>query len=190
MKHLNSISFSILTSILLLISCQNPISELSKEFSCDNVTKLENLETVSDFKNIFSVEVPKHWNTKLYYDDNQSEIFSADTIKNLSDSYIMDFSVVLNNLEINKKLQEKVLQKAMDNNLKTLKESFHNFKGNKAYAHLGLGSSKGMDLYVFQYYFKLNEEKYMLIKTEFYGKEGFDNRFCESVSLIEKISIK
>lgn len=173
----------------MLVSCHEKTSELSSIFSCEKSTELTQLETLHDFKNNFTIKTPKYWKTKLYYDNRQSEIFSADTIKNLSDTYIMDYSAILGRIDINKDLQEKVKQKTQENAMETVKESFHKFKGFDAFANLSKGTSRGMDLYIFQYYIKLNDEKYLLIKTEFYGIKDFDSRFCESISLLEKIKI-
>ncbi|HIP47708.1 MAG TPA: hypothetical protein EYG92_01935 [Lutibacter sp.] len=189
MKHLFSHTLLSLSILIFITSCQEKTSELSVNFSCENTTILKNLESVKDFKNNFTIKTPKHWNTKLYYDNTQSEIFSADTIKSLSDTYIMDYSVISNTININEELQKKVKQKTQDNAMETIKESFHKFKEFDAFANLSKGTSRGMDLHVFQYYVKLNEEKYLLIKTEFYGDNDFDSRFCESISLINKIKI-
>ena len=191
MKYVSKLfAVSICSVLLLFSSCQHPVPEISKVFSCKNIEITEELERVDDFKQNFSIAVPKQWKTKLYYDNKESEIFSADTIKTITDTYIMDFSSRIGSIEIDDVLKEKVRQKTMNNNLKMIEESFHNFKGYAAYAHLGKGKSKGMDLYVFQYYIKINNDKYMLIKTEFYGEENFDSRFCESLALIEKIKIQ
>jgi len=174
--------------ILFLAGCQKPVSELSSSFSCNSPVELSGFEKVDDFKNNFRIQVPKHWNTKLYYDKIQSEIFTADTIKHLSDSYIINYSAVSGNIDINDELKGKVHQKSMDNAMETLKESFHSYKGNDAFAHLSVGSSRGLKLHVFQYYIKLSEEQYILVKTELYGEENFDSRFCESLSIIEKMT--
>ena len=140
-----------ITTILLIFSCQNK-SELTKEFSCKNTKELSQLESVDDFNKNFTVRLPKHWNTKLYYDSVQSEIFSADTIKSLTESYIMDFAMVLSPIEVSGKLQNELLKKSADNDMETIKASFHNFQGSDAYAHLGVGKNKNYTFYVFQYY--------------------------------------
>lgn len=189
-KPFKFVFFTVIITLISFTSCQNSVIELSKEFSCENTQIIENLEIVDDFQNNFSIQIPKHWNTKLYYDNKQSEIFSADTIKALTDSYIMDFSIVYAKLDIDKKLQDKVKQKLMDGDLHTQKESFHKFGKYNAFANLSKGKSKGIDLYLFQYYIHINPEKYMLLKTEFYGEENFDSRFCESLYFIEKLKIK
>lgn len=178
-----------ITAVLLIFSCQDK-SELSEEFSCKNRKKLQQLEIVDDFNKNFTVKIPKHWNTKLYYDSVQSEIFSADTIKSLTESYIMDFAMVSSPLEITEKLQDEVLKKSGENDMETIKENFHSFHGYDAYAHLGVGKNKNYIFYVFQYYIGIDKEKYMLIKTEFYSDNNFDSRFCEALSIIETIKIK
>jgi len=181
--------FGIISS-LVLQSCQDkPAKDISKTFECKTDTKLSNLEATKDFKNNFIISTPKHWNTKLYYDNRQSEIFSADTIKKLSDSYIMDFSVINSEIKIDNKLQEKVARKLQDNAMKTLQEKFYKFRDLDAYSNLSIGKSRELDLYVFQTYIKLSTEKHLLIKTEYYGKEGFDERFCESLAIIDQIKI-
>ena len=185
----NNIQFIVLAAFVFLISCQDSI-ELSTQFSCENMLQLKNLETVNDFNKNFSVKLPKYWNTKLYFDDMQSGIFSADTLKSLSESYIIDFAMIRSSIEISEKLSDRIHQKNMDNMMETSKESFHSFKGNKAYAHLGKGKSRGLDFYVFQYYIKMSSENYMLIKTEFYSEENFENRLCEAINLIKKIDFK
>lgn len=177
-----------LTTIILLLSCTNK-TNLTKEFSCKGSHQIQQLETVEDFNKNFTVKIPKYWNTKLYYDNVQSEIFSADTIKSLTDSYIMDFAMVLSSISISKELQQEVLEKNEDNGMETYKDSFHPFKGYDAYAHIGFGNAKGYAVYIFQYYIKISEEKYMRIKTEFYGDENFNARLCEALSLIEKVKI-
>jgi len=188
MKYSSPFLLLSIITILLFFSCAKQ-TNLTKEFACKSSHQLQQLEAVDDFNKSFTISLPKYWNTKLYYDNTQSEIFSADTIKNLTESYIMDFAMVLSNIEISKELQKKVQQKSMDNALETNKDSFHSFKGYDAYAYLGKGSSMGYVFYVFQYYIKINEEQYMQIKTEFYGEDNFDSRLCEALSLIETIKI-
>ena len=188
MKYSWTFYLLIITTILLIFSCQNK-SELTKEFSCKNTKELSQLESVDDFNKNFTVRLPKHWNTKLYYDSVQSEIFSADTIKSLTESYIMDFAMVLSPIEVSGKLQNELLKKSADNDMETIKESFHNFQGYDAYAHLGVGKNKNYTFYVFQYYIGIDKERYMRIKTEFYSDNHFDSRFCEALSLIETIKI-
>lgn len=187
MMNIRFQTFLHLSILLVFSTCQKSNTELSKLFSCEKTPSISNLESVTDFKNNFSIQTPKHWNTKLYYDNVQSEIFTADTIKALTDSFIMSYSARSSSLKINEKLKEKVQQKTEEHALETVKESFLTFKEHKSFVNLSKGTKRGMAFHVFQYYIKLNEDKYLLIKTEFYGAENFQTRFCESISLINKI---
>ena len=189
MKFVKPFYLFVFFSGIFIQSCQVETSELSKSFSCTNINKLSNFESITDFNKNFSIQVPKHWNTKLYYDSVQSEIFTADTIKSLTETYIMDFSVITNDLKINEDFKTKVREKIEVSGMKVIDEKFYTFKNNKAFYNLSFGNSKGKDLHIFQTYIKINEYKYMLIKTEFYGKEGFDSRLCESISIINKVNI-
>jgi len=186
MKYSSSYFLLSITIVFLFVNCQNK-TVLSKKFSCKNHSQLQELESVIDFNKNFKVNLPKYWNTKLYYDNVQSEIFSADTIKSLTESYIMEFAWVNDTIQISDKLQEKLLQISEENAMKTSKESFHKFKGMEAYAHLGLGKSNDYTFRVFQYYIKFNEDNYIRVKTEFYGDNNFESRFCEALSIIETI---
>ena len=184
------IPVTLFIGFIILVSCSRGKTELRTSFACHEALDLQDLESVSDFNNNFTIQVPKYWNTKLYYDKKQSEIFSADTLKNLRDTYIMDFSAVYSSLKIDKNLQENVRRTTMNNDLAFVKDSFHKFQGYDAYAQLSKGKSKDIDLYVFQYYIAIHPEKYLLIKTEFYGEDNFNQRFCEALALIEKIKIR
>ena len=69
-------------------------SELSENMNC-KPEQYANLETITDMDKQFKVTLPSHWKTfHLYYDENQTSIFSADTTKQLTDSYTIDITYV------------------------------------------------------------------------------------------------
>jgi len=183
-----SVFFIISFFVLLLVSCQSS-TELSKVFSCKNPKKLSQLEVVNDFKNNFSVKIPKYWNTQLYYNDIQSEIFSADTIKSLTDTYIMNFSMVNSNLKIDSELKKRVLEKAKNNHFEIVKELFYKFKEMETFSILSKGKSQGHTLQVLQTYINVSDEKYLLVKAEFYGENNFNARLCEAINLMDDITL-
>ena len=181
------ISYSIIVFLIIMqYSCQKDVF-LYKEFSCQMTTSDVVKETVEDFKNSFSVEVPKHWNTKLYYDNLQSEIFTADTLKTLNNSYIMDLSMINATIDINNLFKEKVYTVTQSEGLQTIQDNFIKFKKNKAYYHLGKGIDNNQELHVFQCYIKLSEDFYFLAKTEIYGQENVDERLCESFEVLNSL---
>ena len=84
---------------LLLFSCNNR-SEISSEFNCSS-SKLKNLEKVTDVKELFNIHLPKNWKINLYQDKSQSSIFAADTIKELTETTLLDITFIKNKINFN-----------------------------------------------------------------------------------------
>jgi hypothetical protein len=173
---------------LSLASC-NKQSKLSKTFSCKTATLPKNLEVVNEHQNRFSIELPKSWKTELYNISNQSGIISADTTKIVSNLYKVDFGIINGNIDLSSNLHKQVESIMQDNNLTTVQSEFLPYKGYDSYAHLAHGIQMNMPYYIFQYYIKLDTKKYILIKSEFYGENNVDNRFCESLALINTLKL-
>ena len=70
--------------IIALSSCSKK-TQFINEFNCE-VAVFQNLERIEDVKKLFSVYYPDSWKTNLYYDKNQSSIYTADTTKQLKES--------------------------------------------------------------------------------------------------------
>ena len=85
--------------LIVFSSCSNQ-SELSGNFDCGNSNN-ENKTTLKDFNKNFKLNIPVSWKTELYYDNFQSEIFSADTVKQLTETYILDVSYKLGSVQFN-----------------------------------------------------------------------------------------
>ncbi len=181
-------SLLLLITVLFLISCQQK-TQLKKEFSCQSVSALGTTEKVSDFKEGFSIDVPKKWKSSLYYDDRQSEIFCADTIKTLDQTYLMEFAFIDGKISIDKAFQKQVQELTTEKELKWIQDGFADFDNYKGYYHFGKSTHKDMDINVFQYYIQIDKEHYLLIKTDIYGSDKVNERLCESFQLIESIQI-
>ena len=90
----------IIFAIFFIFSSCKKQSQLSSIFECDTVN-LKNLNEYSDFKQNFKITIPNNWKTELYYNEFQSEIFTADTTKQLSETYVLDASFNFGNLNFN-----------------------------------------------------------------------------------------
>ena len=90
----NIIFFSL---IFLLISACSKQSEIGKKMNCSPTT-YKNTKEITDFNKNFILSIPSNWKTELYFDNYQSEIFTADTIKQLSETYILAASFNLGTL--------------------------------------------------------------------------------------------
>lgn len=169
----------------LLISCRNQ-SELSKTLNC-STSKLNNLEVYSDFKQNFKIQIPTNWKTELYYDDFQSEIFSADTTKQLSETYILDAAFNYGNLEFNEEFYKKTDSLLATSNLQKEKDGNLEFKTKPAYWYLVTGTKKGFTYNQFNIVVKLSSETYFTAYSEIYGTNNIDERICESISILDNI---
>ena len=68
-----------------LLKCTNQ-SKVNQSFHC-KTSRFEQLEKLRDVKKLFSIELPKTWNTNFYYDTLQSSIYTADTTKQLTETF-------------------------------------------------------------------------------------------------------
>ncbi len=175
----------LLVLFTIFINCKKQ-SELSKIFDC-NSTKIEKLSTVKDFNNHFKITAPSTWKTNLYYNDFQSEIFTADTTKQLSETFILDVSYNLGELIINNDFVVKNDSILKTNNLQKIKYGNDNFQLRQSYWFLANGTKKGFLFHQFNIFVKLSENSYLNSYVEIYGENNIEERLCSAISIIEKI---
>ena len=82
--------------IIALSSCSKK-TQFINEFDCE-VAVFQNLERIDDVKKLFSVYYPNSWKTNLYYDKNQSSIYTADTTKQLKETMLLDITHITSEL--------------------------------------------------------------------------------------------
>lgn len=165
-------------------------SKLSKIFDCKTAVEFNNLEIVEDLNKNFSLEIPKHWNINLYQDDVQSSIFTADSTKQLTKTYLIDVSMVHKNIKLDdtfklQQEQENLSKKLINTHDKTFyfhdksAVNFH-YKGKKETYHYQTNHT----------FIKLSAQKFIFAKVEVYGDSLINNRFCEAFSLLEKMKFQ
>jgi len=175
----------ILSLLVMFISCTKQ-SELSKTFNC-NTSKIKNLEVYTDFKNNFKISIPTNWKTQLYYNDFQSEIFTADTTKQLSETYIIDAAFNYGNLEFSNEFYKKTDSIIALSNFQKVKSDTLKFKSKPAYYYVVTGTKKGFTYNQFNLLVKLSPETYFTAYSEIYGINTIDERICESITLLNSI---
>jgi hypothetical protein len=172
---------------LLLFSCNNQ-SEISKDFNCSTST-FNNLEIVDDVNNQFSIQLPKNWQINLYQDSSQSSIFTADTIKQLTETVLLDVTFIKNKINFDEAF---LLQQEQENLSKNLIKTKYK-KGillEKPSIYMVYKGKKGKFNYQTCHTFiKVNDESIIFAKTEVYGDSLINERICKSLSLIENIKI-
>ena len=181
MKYLLQIVFS----ILIFTSCSKQ-SELRKNFDCRNINT-EQKSAQYDFHKNFKLNIPISWRTALYYDNSQSEIFSADTVKELTETYILDVSHNLGNIEFNDTYFVKNDSILNTNNLKIIKSNNNLFQEKPSFWYVAKGTKKGYVYHQFNLTVLLGEQSYFNSFVEVYGEEAVDERLCDAISIIENI---
>ena len=177
------LSFLILVTVL--ISCSNQ-SELSKKFNCKNIT-LENTTSISDFKKNFKLKLATAWKKDLYYNRFQSELFAADTTKQLTDTFILVTSFNLGELNLNTSFYQKNDSILTASKLQKLDFGNLSFKEKPAYWYVAQGSKNNFEYHTFNLIIKLSENTYFNAYSEIYGAKNIDERICKSIAIIETV---
>lgn len=176
--------FGILLLILILtISCDKK-TILETTFDCSHAISFSRTEEFRDTKNNFKINFPSNWKIDTYYNKNQSTIFAADTLKQLTDTYIIDVSWKQGKLELNPELVEKV---HADDSFEVISFKFENILEKPSFWHLSKGERKNFEYHILSIYIKTSFDSYMQISTEIYGDENVEKRLCEAMSLIKTI---
>lgn len=144
---------------------------------------------MDDFKKVFSIKLPKHWNTKLYYDDGVSSVYTADTTQSLTKAILLDATFILNTNEIDSKFIDKVKADNLSLELKELNSKKISFLNNDGYYNLATGKKGKYTYHLLNVYSKATTG-FLHVKTEIYGDSLVDQRICDAVKLIENIRLK
>lgn len=173
--------------LIVVFGCSKE-TQLGKEFQCKS-SKLDNLEEVKDLRNRFSVTLPKTWKTNLYEDALQSSIFSADTTKQLTETFLIDVSFIKNELQFNDLFKLKLEQENLKNKLIQTKSRQLNILEKPSYLVISKGKKSSFIYQQLQAYIKIDTKFFILAKAEVYGDALIEERLCKAISLIERIKI-
>mgnify|MGYP000350817169 CR=1 FL=1 len=171
---------------LLVVSCNR--SELEKEFSCNAKSFNGNLETVVDIKKKFSIQIPTHWKTNLFYDKMQSSIYSADTTKQLSETVLIDITQLQSNYLFNDQFKKKLALNDSIQNLTNKKQNSFLFKNKEAFFTLSGGNKGNFKYQVLNIFVKQNNFNSFHLKTEIYGDSYTNDRFCKAIQTLNSIT--
>lgn len=174
--------------VLLIISCNK--TELQKQFSCNSESFSGKTEQVVDVKNIFSIQVPKHWKTNLFYDDIQSSIYFADTTKQLTETVLLDISQVIKEYNFNASFKKKLFKKDSVLQLNLIKEKSITLLEKPAYYRLSKGFKGKYQYQIVNIYIKQNTNSVYHIKIEVYGDVLTNQRLCKAMQLINTLELK
>lgn len=171
--------------ILSFISCKKQ-SELKRKFNCNNF-KIENSIKISDFNKNFNLTIPSNWKSKLYFSEYESEIFAADTLKQLTESFVLGTSFNLGTIILDNDFYKKTDSIILKNNLQIIKSGNESFQSKPTYWYVTKGVKNGFIHHQFNLITKLSENSYFKGYSEIYGEFNVESRICESISILEKI---
>lgn len=176
-------------SILLstLISCQK--DDLASTFDCKGTTNFSKTKEFTDVLKHFKINIPSNWNTELYYDEFQSELYSADTTKQLSKTYIVDITWHQGEVVFNDDFEQEITQKLKSKEqLQVIKSGYIKFKKLPSYYNLSQGKSLNHKYHFFQIFIKSKVDEYYTLTAKIYGDEFVNERICASISLFKNIN--
>jgi hypothetical protein len=172
--------------IFLLISACSKQSEIGKKMNC-SPTNYKNTKQITDFNKNFTLNIPSNWKTELYFDNYQSEIFTADTLKQLSETYILAASFNLGTLNFDSDFHHRKDSVLNANNLKIIDSGNESFLKKPSFWYISKGTKNNFDYHRFTVLTKISENTYFSAYSEIYGTTNIDERICESISLLESI---
>lgn len=176
----------LLLLITSAISCKK--SNLKSEFNCESTSLSYETKELRDVLKKFRATVPKKWKTQLYYDEYQSQLYSADTAKNLTETYIIDMSWHQGELTLDEFFDQKVKDTlAIKQQLSNVKSALSRFKDKPCYWNLSKGKTGKHDYHFLQVYVKTEPDEYFTFTTKVYGDTNIDERLCESIAIYDKV---
>lgn len=171
--------------LIIVFSCSKRTS-LSDELACSKFQSFGKTETKHDFNKNFEIDIPINWKYKSYFDDYESSIFTADTIKQLTETYILDVAYKNGDININDLFSTQLNK---NNSFEVLKSNIEEYKGYNSYWQVSKGEKNGYSYHLFNLFIESSEQGYIEIKSEFYGSELVDERLCESLEIINSLKI-
>ncbi len=178
--------FTTIILVFLLIGCSKE-KEISSFFNCKNNNINEKSTLTTDFKKHFRLNLPSSWNTKLYYSDYQSEIFAADTTKQLTDSFIIDTAFNTGKLNIDDSFIKKNDSLFNSNNLEIIKSSKGEFQSMPSCWYLVKGTKNNFEFHQLILWVNLSKKEYFSCYIDIYGNENIEERICKVVAIIEDV---
>ncbi|MCB0474664.1 MAG: membrane lipoprotein lipid attachment site-containing protein [Flavobacteriaceae bacterium] len=173
-------------AVFTLAGCSE--NSLKKEFDCKNASPDLPVKEYRDILKKFTLELPAKWKTQLYYDEYSSEIFSADTTKSLTKSYIFDVIWMQGELSIDDSfianLNDSLQQKEQ---LRTIRSGKMEFQKKPGYWNLSEGERAGHTYHYLQIFTKVEPDAYLTASTKVFGDSAINERLCESISLLDNI---
>ncbi|ANW95682.1 hypothetical protein AXE80_05055 [Wenyingzhuangia fucanilytica] len=157
-------------------------------FSCEQKTEIKNTRVVNDVHHNFKIKVGKNWKTELYFDDYQSRIYSADTTRNYSESFIIDITRFEGNITLSDNFRQHLMSQIKSiPRAYIIKEGFIDFKDSAAYAIYSFQKKEDIVLYNIQCYLTYPDH-YFLLESKINGSQNLEKNTCESIAIFNSLT--
>jgi len=177
----------ILFLVLSLQSCYQP-SEIQKDFSCNDKISFNDAILMQDFQKKFELMVPKKWATKLFYNDYQTSLMTADSLKPLTKSFILDVSLNNGELKVDDKIKNTVIRNIITKeHLRINKLKVGKFHNKPSLWLLAEGTRNNLPFHLFKLLSKNDQTTYYQIEAQIYGDSLVNNRVCKVISMLETL---
>lgn len=183
-----SVFILIILTTFVFTSCESNV--LDERFDCNGQKGYGGTKEYRDVLKRFTVAIPSTWKTQLYYDEFQSEIYSADTTKELTSSFIIDFVWHQGEVILDSIFATKVDVLLQNEKLKMIDDGYGEFKNFPAYYNYSQGEQLGFDYHYLQLFVKTNVDEYFTISSKVYGLDNINERICESIGIMNTLEIK
>ena len=170
--------------IIVLSSCSKK-TQFINEFDCE-VVAFQNLERIEDVKKLFSVYYPDSWKTNLYYDKNQSSIYTADTTKQLKETMLLDITHISSELVFDSNFIRKFNSNLKQQQLTLINSNKILFSDKPTFYSEAKGVKNKFRYSVLNLFIKLDEKNYIHSTIEVYGDSLRRKRICKGINLLEK----
>ena len=171
--------------IIIVFSSCSKKTQFINEFDCE-VVAFQNLERIEDVKKLFSVYYPDSWKTNLYYDKNQSSIYTADTTKQLKETMLLDITHISSELVFDSNFIRKFNSNLKQQQLTEINSNKILFRDKPTFYSEAKGVKNKFRYSVLNLFIKLDEKNYIHSTIEVYGDSLRRKRICKGINLLEK----
>ena len=176
-------SITFLFLFFLMISCTKK-SALEITIECANSSDIMNSKKYIDVNKNYQITIPNNWKVQKYYDAYQSDIFAADTLKQLTQTYILNTSFKNGELELNTEFELKIKNSTLN---EIIASEFEVINEKFTFWYLTEGIKNNYKYHELVLYFKTSVDTYLQVSVEIYGDDLVNERLCEAISIIKTI---
>ena len=186
-KFLNKIHLAVaLTTCVLLVNCSEPNIQSVLNLNCSEQA-FENLNTSKEPRGYFEVPIPNHFKKEFFVNEFESRLYFADTTKQLSDAYIMDFGFYsATPTELNQPfIEKKILEYKNNTDVRLEVSEKIVFQGKTGHVLFSKKNDDFLPINSIEIYIPNTSNTYYYIKSDFYGNDNLESRICQALSLLE-----